>query len=244
MDLLPRAAAALDEPPILAERPSASAECVDKRQRWQAVALSILLHASLAGALLWHAAPPSPERTARQHKLPPTPLVLAIEAEVVAERAMSNGARKPSTPTEKERIEASQELQKAHNIPIPQHRPVQKPRPPDVPSPPVPQEKAGQSEQAASTDADRAAANWRSRIAARIERAWAYPATAGEPVVCKLRITQNTSGEVINVVVDACNGDETVRQSIEAAAYRASPLPAPPDAAAFRPIVSIALRIE
>jgi colicin import membrane protein len=31
----------------------------------------------------------------------------------------------------------------------------------------------------------------------------------------------------------SCNGDETVRQSIEAAVYRASPLPPPPDPALF-----------
>jgi hypothetical protein len=35
------------------------------------------------------------------------------------------------------------------------------------------------------------------------------------------------------VHVGKCNGDEAVRQSIETAAYRASPLPAPPDPALF-----------
>jgi colicin import membrane protein len=35
------------------------------------------------------------------------------------------------------------------------------------------------------------------------------------------------------VQVGRCNGDEAVRQSIEAAVYRASPLPEPPDPALF-----------
>jgi colicin import membrane protein len=40
-------------------------------------------------------------------------------------------------------------------------------------------------------------------------------------------------GAVSAVQVGSCNGDAAVRQSIADAAYRASPLPAPPDPALF-----------
>jgi colicin import membrane protein len=35
------------------------------------------------------------------------------------------------------------------------------------------------------------------------------------------------------VRIGQCNGDQAVRESIEAAVYRASPLPPPPDPALF-----------
>jgi colicin import membrane protein len=35
------------------------------------------------------------------------------------------------------------------------------------------------------------------------------------------------------VSIGECNGDQAVRESIEAAVYRASPLPPPPDPALF-----------
>jgi colicin import membrane protein len=46
-------------------------------------------------------------------------------------------------------------------------------------------------------------------------------------------VTQVPGGEVVGVKIGECNGDEVVRQSIEAAVYRASPLPEPPDPALF-----------
>jgi colicin import membrane protein len=48
-----------------------------------------------------------------------------------------------------------------------------------------------------------------------------------------LNVTQIPGGEVIQVSIGACNGDQAVRESIEAAVYRASPLPAPPDPSLF-----------
>jgi len=46
-------------------------------------------------------------------------------------------------------------------------------------------------------------------------------------------VTQVPGGEVTQVSIGECNGDQAVRESIETAAYRASPLPAPPDPALF-----------
>ena len=40
-------------------------------------------------------------------------------------------------------------------------------------------------------------------------------------------------GEIVGTSLGACNGDETVKQSIVSAVLRSSPLPAPPDPALF-----------
>jgi colicin import membrane protein len=48
-----------------------------------------------------------------------------------------------------------------------------------------------------------------------------------------LNVTQVPGGEVTEVTIGECNGDQAVRESIEAAVYRASPLPPPPDPALF-----------
>jgi colicin import membrane protein len=50
---------------------------------------------------------------------------------------------------------------------------------------------------------------------------------------CEVRVTQVPGGTVTGVQVGRCNGDESVRQSIEAAVYKASPLPPPSDPALF-----------
>lgn len=78
-----------------------------------------------------------------------------------------------------------------------------------------------------------ALASWESMIAAKITHAWLRPPTARAGIDCMLNVTQVPGGEVTQVSIDACNGDQAVRDSIEAAVYRASPLPAPPDPALF-----------
>jgi len=78
-----------------------------------------------------------------------------------------------------------------------------------------------------------AMASWLQQITARITRAWNKPPTARPGIDCMLYVTQVPGGEVVNVRLGACNGDQAVRESIEAAAYRASPLPPPPDPALF-----------
>ncbi|VAX00785.1 hypothetical protein MNBD_GAMMA19-1108, partial [hydrothermal vent metagenome] len=40
-------------------------------------------------------------------------------------------------------------------------------------------------------------------------------------------------GEVVNVTVTQCVGDDVFRRSVEAAVYKASPLPRPSDPALF-----------
>jgi colicin import membrane protein len=74
---------------------------------------------------------------------------------------------------------------------------------------------------------------WSNQIKARIERAWIRPASARQGIDCILHVTQVPGGEVTNVQLGACNGDDAVKQSIVDAVYRASPLPAPADPSLF-----------
>jgi colicin import membrane protein len=57
-------------------------------------------------------------------------------------------------------------------------------------------------------------------------------------------VTQLPGGTVVKVQVGRCNGDDSVRQSIEAAVYKASPLPLPSDPALFERILVVTFRPE
>jgi colicin import membrane protein len=74
---------------------------------------------------------------------------------------------------------------------------------------------------------------WRELIRQRIQRNWVKPASAGAGINCEVRVTQIPGGEVVDVQVTSCNGDDAVVRSIENAVLRASPLPPPPDPALF-----------
>jgi len=78
-----------------------------------------------------------------------------------------------------------------------------------------------------------AMATWASQIAAKITRNWLRPPTARAGIDCMLNVTQVSGGEVTHVSIGECNGDQAVRQSIQDAVYRASPLPPPPDPSLF-----------
>lgn len=67
----------------------------------------------------------------------------------------------------------------------------------------------------------------------RVERNWTKPPSAKQGLECEVKVTQATGGTVLSVTVGRCNGDAAVRQSIEAAVLRSSPLPAPPDPRLF-----------
>jgi colicin import membrane protein len=84
--------------------------------------------------------------------------------------------------------------------------------------------------------------SWLSQITARIQRAWLRPPSARAGVQCVLHVTQAPGGTVTNVSIGECNGDQAVRESIEAAAYRASPLPPPPDPSLFERDLEITFR--
>lgn len=80
-----------------------------------------------------------------------------------------------------------------------------------------------------------AVADYQALIAAKIKRAWLRPPTARSGLECVLNVRQIPGGEVTKVSIGQCNADPAVRDSIENAVYRASPLPPPPPGAQFDP---------
>ena len=74
-----------------------------------------------------------------------------------------------------------------------------------------------------------AVAGWATEVKQRVEAAWIKPPTARSNLSCTVRVVLVPGGAVTNVSLGSCNGDEAVRESIQAAVYRASPLPPPPD---------------
>ena len=66
-----------------------------------------------------------------------------------------------------------------------------------------------------------------------IERNWIRPPSARVGLDCEVFVKQIPGGDVIDVRVGRCNGDDAVRRSIEAAVLKASPLPRPPNPALF-----------
>lgn len=70
---------------------------------------------------------------------------------------------------------------------------------------------------------------WHAQIVARITRAWIRPPSARPGITCIVSVTQVPGGEVTAVRVSSCSPDEAaLRESVEAAVLRASPLPTPP----------------
>ena len=74
-----------------------------------------------------------------------------------------------------------------------------------------------------------AVGGWITEVTQRVEAAWIKPPTARSNLSCTIGVVLVPGGAVSSVSLGACNGDEAVRESIEAAVYRASPLPPPPD---------------
>jgi len=78
---------------------------------------------------------------------------------------------------------------------------------------------------AARASADETA--WLALVRDRVTRTWIRPPSARAGVDCEVHVTQVPGGAVTGVQIGRCNGDDAVRESIEAAVYRASPLPSP-----------------
>jgi len=187
-------------------------------------------------------APPAPQPQEASGPPPPTPEELARREQ--AQRQAQEQAAAQKAQAEKQRLEEQQAQERAAAKAAQEK---------------AAQEKAAQARQAeeqrkaelqrqAEADLKRslaaeqrvnspatmsALASWRSQITAKITRAWLRPPTARAGLECNLYVTQVPGGEVTQVRVGECNGDQAVRESIEAAVYRASPLPPPPDPALF-----------
>jgi colicin import membrane protein len=76
-------------------------------------------------------------------------------------------------------------------------------------------------------------AEYLAMIGDRVQRNWVPPASAKPGVECVVHVTQIPGGEVVNVRVGDCNGDAAVVRSIEAAVFRASPMPLPAEPSLF-----------
>ena len=74
---------------------------------------------------------------------------------------------------------------------------------------------------------------YRRAIQAKVERNWIKPPGAGADLRCTVNVSQIPGGDVVDVRIATCNGDAAVQRSIEAAVYRASPLPLPADPRLF-----------
>jgi colicin import membrane protein len=70
-------------------------------------------------------------------------------------------------------------------------------------------------------------------ITQAVTRAWIKPASATPGLKCVVEVRQLPGGEVVGATITSCNGDAAVQRSIEAAVYKASPLPEPENPALF-----------
>ncbi len=76
-------------------------------------------------------------------------------------------------------------------------------------------------------------AQYEAIIRQKIQRNWVPPASVASDLVCEVHVTQVPGGEVVGVRIGQCNGDAAVKRSIDAAVFRASPFPEPPDPSLF-----------
>ena len=70
-------------------------------------------------------------------------------------------------------------------------------------------------------------ARWVFALQQVISRNFVPPASAPIDLECVVDVRQLPGGTVANVSIGRCNGDAAVQRAIEAAVYKASPLPAP-----------------
>lgn len=70
-------------------------------------------------------------------------------------------------------------------------------------------------------------------IRQKIQRNWVRPPSAVAGLECVVNVRQLPGGEVVGATIGRCNGDDAVKRSIEAAVFKASPLPEPEDPTLF-----------
>jgi len=74
-------------------------------------------------------------------------------------------------------------------------------------------------------------AKYKAAVSQKVERNWIRPAVLPANLDCLVAVEQLPTGDVVRAEVMSCNGDDSVRRSIESAVLRASPLPLPSDRA-------------
>lgn len=71
------------------------------------------------------------------------------------------------------------------------------------------------------------------QITQKVENSWLRPATTVKGQSCDVIVTQTMMGDVIDVRLTSCTGDNAFQRSVERAVRKASPLPKPPNPDVF-----------
>jgi TonB C terminal len=87
-------------------------------------------------------------------------------------------------------------------------------------------------------------ASYVAQISARIDRAWTQPRTPIGSFNCQVRIEQDTAGNVVEVLLERCNGSSVWQLSLVQAIQSASPLPAPADPSVFVHAIHLNFRAQ
>jgi colicin import membrane protein len=66
-------------------------------------------------------------------------------------------------------------------------------------------------------------------IQEKVQRSWIRPPTSGSELSCTVEVRLIPSGEVIDAQIVRSSGNSAFDRSVEAAVFKASPLPVPPD---------------
>ena len=85
---------------------------------------------------------------------------------------------------------------------------------------------------------------WVYALQQQIYRNVILPASAPIDLECVVDVRQVQGGTVTNVSIGRCNGDEAVRRAIEAAVFKASPLPQPDNPRIFERDLRITFKPE
>lgn len=85
---------------------------------------------------------------------------------------------------------------------------------------------------------------WVFALQQAISRNFVPPASAPIDLECVVDVRQLPGGTVANVSIGRCNGDDAVRRAIEAAVYKASPLPPPDNPSIFERDLRITFKPE
>lgn len=86
-------------------------------------------------------------------------------------------------------------------------------------------------------------AEWVSAIQSKVMRNWSPPPNLADKFYCEFDVRQIPGGEVVSVNSVRCDND-VLRRSAEAAIWKASPLPPPPDPSLFDQYVTVKFQPE
>lgn len=86
-------------------------------------------------------------------------------------------------------------------------------------------------------------AEYQALITGKVMRNWSPPPNLGEDFYCEFEVRQIPGGEVVSVAAGKCD-NEVLKRSAEAAIWKASPLPPPPDPSLFDQYVNVIFKPE